>query len=72
MFSTKFSRMTCGMPRYIDWNNVFVAGGSVLAALQPDLDIENSTFLDSDIDHFLTGLTSDKVEPKIMMQSIVP
>ncbi|KAI8807655.1 hypothetical protein BJ742DRAFT_854098 [Cladochytrium replicatum] len=65
VFNTNFSRITCGMLRHIDWSNVFVAGGSVLAALQPDLDIENSTFFNSDIDLFFTGLTLDRVESKI-------
>ncbi|KAI8809061.1 hypothetical protein BJ742DRAFT_891106 [Cladochytrium replicatum] len=70
-FDINFLFITRGLFGYVDWTNVFVAGGSVLACLTPNATaeifhgLESSTFFNSDIDVFFTGLTLAEVEPKI-------
>eukprot|EP01118_Nematostelium_gracile_P012221 TRINITY_DN4433_c0_g2_i4.p1 TRINITY_DN4433_c0_g2~~TRINITY_DN4433_c0_g2_i4.p1 ORF type:complete len:598 (+),score=159.56 TRINITY_DN4433_c0_g2_i4:17-1810(+) len=65
------------LDRNFDWNNVFIAGGSVLAALQPVPELHgknNQTkrnfyhklaYLNSDIDLFIYGLNEQEANKKL-------
>ncbi|KAI8805193.1 hypothetical protein BJ742DRAFT_821349 [Cladochytrium replicatum] len=64
-FETNFASLTSGLLTHIDWTHVFVAGGSVLASLTPNLDLQSSTFFNSDVDVFFTGLTLPEIQPQI-------
>jgi hypothetical protein len=65
-FQSNWEKLTCGMFKHVNFENVFIAGGAVVAALQPDFDglSESSHFFNSDIDVFLYGLELDQVEEK--------
>lgn len=54
-FESRFQAFTNGVFAGLNWNNVFCAGGSVLACTMR----ETSGFQGSDIDLFLYGLNSD-------------
>jgi hypothetical protein len=76
-FKSNFDLFTEGALRYLDWSNVFVAGGSVLACLMP-LDAKRTEsnaakrkyyhtdgYKSSDIDIFLYGLSEAEAEAKV-------
>ncbi|KAJ3094021.1 hypothetical protein HDU97_008677 [Phlyctochytrium planicorne] len=53
------------MFRHVDFANIFVAGGSVLAALQPDLDeAKEGAYFNTDIDVFVYGLDLEGAKRK--------
>ncbi|KAH3766016.1 ankyrin repeat protein [Pelomyxa schiedti] len=56
-FKKNWEDFTCGILNGMNWEHVFVAGGSVLACLQPN---GMETAKGSDIDLFLWGLASDE------------
>lgn len=60
-FITNFHLFTSGVLQSISWNNVLVAGGSVLSS-HMNIPDENRkwAFFDSDIDLFIYGLTPAK------------
>merc|ERR1712137_586980 len=52
----------------MNWDNVFVAGGAVLACMQPDFSTStelNNPFHSADIDIFLYGLTPSQANQKL-------
>ena len=55
-FMSRWSTFTSGILNGLDWNNVFCAGGAILANLVAD----NAAYKGSDIDLFLYGLDSDE------------
>jgi tetratricopeptide (TPR) repeat protein len=61
-----------GQLQYVDWNNVVLAGGAVLAALTPmpptplrEFFHTNHAYKSSDIDLFLYGLNTDAATKKV-------
>ncbi|KAJ3112890.1 Protein mono-ADP-ribosyltransferase parp4 [Phlyctochytrium bullatum] len=65
-FIRNWRKLTHGMFDHVNFDNVFVAGGAVLAALQPDLQgLEEGPYFNTDIDVFLYGLPLEKVKAKI-------
>ena|SRR3990167_2074033 len=54
----RWESFTCGMFKGMDWNNVFAAGGAVLACLS-SADSTNS-YASSDIDLFIYGIFDDE------------
>ena len=67
-FKENWEAFTSGQFTGIDWNNLFVAGGSVLACLQPDFStsIEPSNpYHSSDIDIFVYGLNTFQATQKL-------
>lgn len=78
-FRTNFFDVFCeGQLRYINWNNVFAAGGGVLACATPvpseyssSVTLKRKYFHDiqyaaSDVDLFLHGLTEDQAKEKLV------
>jgi hypothetical protein len=77
-FNQNWSIFSEGSLSLLDWNNVVVAGGSVLACLLPVPDankaskrtlrkyFHSAAFPTSDIDLFLYGLTPEQAEAKIV------
>ena len=77
-FNQNWSIFSEGSLSLLDWNNVVVAGGSVLACLLPVPDtnkaskrtlrkyFHSTAFPTSDIDLFLYGLTPEQAEAKII------
>jgi hypothetical protein len=70
VFSSTFTKLTDGLLEGLDWNNVFVAGGVVLASL---LCVENAksdtgkaeSYKNSDIDIYIYGLSLPDANKKI-------
>src|SRR4051794_33611837 len=64
-----WEHLTLGMLRGMEWSNVFVAGGSVLACLLPCFYLEDvagtNGFFNSDIDLFIHGLSKEDATAKI-------
>eukprot|EP01130_Rhizamoeba_saxonica_P010233 TRINITY_DN418_c1_g1_i3.p1 TRINITY_DN418_c1_g1~~TRINITY_DN418_c1_g1_i3.p1 ORF type:complete len:752 (-),score=143.16 TRINITY_DN418_c1_g1_i3:80-2311(-) len=58
-FKDRWADFTQGCFDGLDWNNVFVAGGSVLKCVQNDSNENQNATSNSDIDLFLYGLESD-------------
>lgn len=56
-FLTNWEAFTKGMFKGLDWTNIFIAGGAVLACLQPDGMTKYPT---SDIDIFVHGIDDDE------------
>eukprot|EP01113_Clastostelium_recurvatum_P038834 TRINITY_DN5858_c0_g1_i1.p1 TRINITY_DN5858_c0_g1~~TRINITY_DN5858_c0_g1_i1.p1 ORF type:complete len:845 (+),score=160.72 TRINITY_DN5858_c0_g1_i1:35-2536(+) len=56
-FNTRWAEFTGGVLDGLDWNNVFVAGGAVLACSLAD---REEAYQSSDIDFFITGLESSE------------
>ncbi|KAK0541841.1 hypothetical protein OC844_007954 [Tilletia horrida] len=56
MFQERFTRYTKGVFRLLDWSNVCVAGGAVLACLT-SASQDEAFFAGNDIDVFLYGLS---------------
>ncbi|KAJ3214239.1 Protein mono-ADP-ribosyltransferase parp4 [Dinochytrium kinnereticum] len=66
-FTRNFDALTHNMFRYVNFDNVFVAGGCVLAALQPKLkDADKSNYFNSDIDVFIYGIELNQVRQKVI------
>jgi hypothetical protein len=68
-FHRNWKSLTHNLFEHVDFDNVFIAGGSVLAALQPDFEdggLEDSMYAKTDIDVFLYGLELDQVEEKVI------
>ena len=77
-FNQNWSIFSEGSLSLLDWNNVVVAGGSVLACLLPVPDpnktskrtlrkyFHSTAFPTSDVDLFLYGLTPEQAEAKII------
>lgn len=73
-----FTRISTGQLEYLDWNNVVVAGGCVLACLEQrpplppcgdiDMDFYDQCHAhpDSDIDMFLFGLSPQEATAKVL------
>lgn len=72
-FKTTFDVFSSGQLRFIDWNNVMLAGGSVFAALVPtpggvrldDYFLESPMYRGADIDLFLYDLTVEEANAKL-------
>ncbi|KAJ3412533.1 Protein mono-ADP-ribosyltransferase parp4 [Chytridiales sp. JEL 0842] len=64
-FKQNWDAFTCGMFKYVDFSNVFVAGGAVLSCLQPTK-VGEESFFNSDVDVFLYGLELGQVEGKVV------
>ncbi|KAJ3121113.1 Protein mono-ADP-ribosyltransferase parp4 [Nowakowskiella sp. JEL0407] len=64
-FLRNWNTITQGIFKFVNFSNVFIAGGAVLAALQPETDFETSAFFNADIDVFIYGLKLDQVEQKV-------
>eukprot|EP01116_Phalansterium_solitarium_P024420 TRINITY_DN8953_c1_g1_i2.p1 TRINITY_DN8953_c1_g1~~TRINITY_DN8953_c1_g1_i2.p1 ORF type:complete len:876 (-),score=253.81 TRINITY_DN8953_c1_g1_i2:67-2694(-) len=70
-FMQQFNVFTEGQLLELNWNNVFAAGGSVLASLMPAPATDLSTYFhlmayrSSDIDLFIYGLTPQEAADKI-------
>ncbi|KAJ3107812.1 Protein mono-ADP-ribosyltransferase parp4 [Phlyctochytrium planicorne] len=63
----EFKTTGTGSLWHVNFNNVFIAGGSILAALQPSVKgAEKGGFFNSDIDVLLYGLTVDQVRVKVI------
>lgn len=77
-FVRNYELFTENMLRFLDWSNVFAAGGSVMACLQPIPDpsddcnrsrrkyFHDEAYPGSDIDLFLYGLDQKAAEEKIL------
>jgi hypothetical protein len=74
-FQRNWNELTHHLLRYVNFDNVFVAGGCILAALQPNFSVKMSTyrnhsddsqFVGSDIDIFLYGLEAGQLEAKVV------
>jgi hypothetical protein len=78
-FKSTFLDVFCeGQLRYLNWNNVFAAGGGVLACAQPVPEQYSSSFIDkrnyfhdlqyssSDVDLFLYGLNENEARSKLV------
>ncbi|KAJ7165318.1 hypothetical protein C8R46DRAFT_901036 [Mycena filopes] len=69
-FARNFELISDGLLQNLDWTNVFVAGGIVLAALMvPDTPAHNhrpAPWLSSDIDIYLYGLSPAEANEKII------
>eukprot|EP01090_Pellita_catalonica_P000570 TRINITY_DN10390_c0_g1_i2.p1 TRINITY_DN10390_c0_g1~~TRINITY_DN10390_c0_g1_i2.p1 ORF type:complete len:665 (-),score=119.73 TRINITY_DN10390_c0_g1_i2:35-2029(-) len=63
-FEKNFDEFTGGMFKGMDWSNVIVAGGAVLANVLGRESIQ-SKYKDSDIDMFVYGLTDEEANEKL-------
>lgn len=72
MFKTHWDIFTEGQLAELNWDNVFVAGGCVLAALTPAPEgskrdyFHNVAYPSSDIDLFIYGLTPEQANDKLL------
>jgi hypothetical protein len=58
-FASNWNSFTGGLFNRFDWSNVFVAGGAVLACMQPEQkEQQYDAYQDSDIDLFVVGISS--------------
>ncbi|GAA5992530.1 hypothetical protein JCM5350_008267, partial [Sporobolomyces pararoseus] len=62
-FKENLEKMSGGIFRNLDWNNVVLGGGAVLACLKNEHDSRD--FATSDFDLFLYGLDPDQLIPKV-------
>ncbi|KAJ3100528.1 hypothetical protein HDU97_002164 [Phlyctochytrium planicorne] len=62
-FQKNFSSLTQNMFEHVNFDNVFIAGGAVLAALRPKY---GEDYFNSDIDVFLYGLELDQAKKKVI------
>ncbi|KAJ3100529.1 Protein mono-ADP-ribosyltransferase parp4 [Phlyctochytrium planicorne] len=62
-FRHNFASLTRNMFAHVDFTNVLVGGGAVLAALQPS---DGGEYFNSDIDVFLYGLELDQARKKVV------
>jgi hypothetical protein len=58
-FQQRFDAFSFGAFKNFDWNNVFVAGGSVLACAQNPAMVDSEAFDNSDIDIFIVGIDDE-------------
>lgn len=63
-FRSTFERVTNGILKGIDWNNVLIAGGMVLAALLHSNPSQDHLIQDHDIDLYIYGLDTDRAFAK--------
>jgi hypothetical protein len=66
-FQRKWTDLTQGVLNGLDWKSVFVAGGSVLAALRVET-TDASAPRTGDVDLFLYGLSEQEAESKVSFQ----
>ncbi|KAI9032166.1 hypothetical protein DFJ74DRAFT_653493 [Hyaloraphidium curvatum] len=72
-FESKVDVFTGGQLRYLDWSNVFLAGGAALAALVPtpggvlleDYYLSTPMHASADVDLFIYGVTVDEANAKL-------
>ncbi|KAJ3100526.1 hypothetical protein HDU97_002162 [Phlyctochytrium planicorne] len=66
-FKTNWDTLTQGMFKHVNFDNIFVAGGAVVAALQPSVKkAEKENYFNSDIDVFIYGLSMDQAREKVI------
>ncbi|KAJ3095571.1 hypothetical protein HDU97_006802 [Phlyctochytrium planicorne] len=66
-FKSNFEALTHGLFKHVNFDNLFVAGGAVVAALQPSVEgVNESNYFNSDIDVFLYGLELEQVRMKVV------
>ncbi|KAL8956496.1 MAG: hypothetical protein Q9183_006291, partial [Haloplaca sp. 2 TL-2023] len=66
VFNRNFNYITNNALRGLNWNNVFIAGGMVLATLlHTEVEIHNDHVKECDIDLYLYGLTPEEANQKV-------
>ncbi|KAJ3100527.1 hypothetical protein HDU97_002163 [Phlyctochytrium planicorne] len=66
-FEANWEHLTRGMFKHVNFDNVFIAGGAVVAALQPNMKTAvKESYFNSDIDVFLFGLELGQVREKVI------
>ena len=63
-FITSWNSLTSNQFKNMNWNNVFVAGGSILACLQKN-QFDEISYRSTDIDMFIYGLSEDEANKKL-------
>ncbi|RPB01905.1 hypothetical protein L873DRAFT_1802733 [Choiromyces venosus 120613-1] len=64
-FAQTFRRLTNGVFEGLDWNNIIIAGGMVLATMQCLSEEDDTKFIGSDIDLWIYGLNPEEANKKI-------
>ncbi|KAJ3095564.1 Protein mono-ADP-ribosyltransferase parp4 [Phlyctochytrium planicorne] len=66
-YQQNWDELTSGLFKYVNFDNVFVAGGAVVAALQPSVKkATDENYFNSDIDVFIYGLKLEQVRAKVI------
>ncbi|PWW79756.1 hypothetical protein C7212DRAFT_355530 [Tuber magnatum] len=64
-FAQTFKRLTNGVLEGLDWNNVVICGGMVLATMRCLSEEDSKACIDSDIDLWIYGLNPEEANKKI-------
>ncbi|KAJ3095563.1 Protein mono-ADP-ribosyltransferase parp4 [Phlyctochytrium planicorne] len=66
-YQRNWDELTSGMFKYVNFDNIFIAGGAVVAALQPSVKkATDENYFNSDIDVFIYGLKLEQVRDKVV------
>eukprot|EP00755_Sulcionema_specki_P006013 Sspe_Gene.34333::Locus_16704_Transcript_1_1_Confidence_1.000_Length_1613::g.34333::m.34333 len=65
VFLERFHDFTCNAFRYVTWDNIVVAGGTLTYSLMEDAD--ETEYADSDVDVFVFGLGPSEVQQKLRL-----
>ncbi|KAJ3095565.1 Protein mono-ADP-ribosyltransferase parp4 [Phlyctochytrium planicorne] len=66
-YQKNWDELTSGMFKYVNFDNIFIAGGAVVAALQPSVKkATDENYFNSDIDVFFYGLKIEEVKDKVV------
>ncbi|KAJ3094862.1 Protein mono-ADP-ribosyltransferase parp4 [Phlyctochytrium planicorne] len=63
-FQRNWESLTQGLFKHVEFENVFIAGGAVVAALQPGKKAGGENYFNSDIDVFIYGLELNRAKQR--------
>ncbi|ELR24310.1 uncharacterized protein ACA1_356110 [Acanthamoeba castellanii str. Neff] len=64
-FKRRLDAFTNGQLRHLNWDNLFLAGGSVVACLLPEADVDPALWGQGDIDLWIVGLNPHQARAKV-------